>query len=234
MTAHGVRIHTEQLGKTYQPPGSPAVKALDEVNIRADRGALIAVRGRSGSGKSTLLHLLGAMDRPDHGRILVDGEDLWAQNDRAREDYRSHVGFVFQRFHLLSALTAWENVAVPVMPRRTGYSKRARATELLDRVGLADRADAVPAELSGGEQQRVAIARALIVDPRLVLADEPTGNLDSTTGTEVLDLMLDVVGDHGSTLLVATHDAAVAARCHRTIHLQDGRTVNDDQLAPLI
>jgi putative ABC transport system ATP-binding protein len=148
-------------------------------------------------------------------------------SDKQRTLYRRGVGFVFQRFHLLPALTACDNVAAPVLPFRTGYDKRARARDLLGAVGLAGREDDLPSRLSGGQQQRVAIARALVGDPRLLLADEPTGNLDSATGAEVLDLLFILHRDRGLTLILATHDPAVAARCDRVVQLQDGAVSTD-------
>lgn len=225
MSDAGVTLDVHDLAKNYRMPGGATVRGLDGVCLAAAAGSLKAVQGRSGSGKSTLLHILGAMDRPDAGQALVDGVDLWRMSERERVEYRSRVGFVFQRFHLLPALTAWENVAVPLMPRRTKFDKQKRAKELLEQVELSARAGAVPAELSGGEQQRVAIARALIVEPRLVLADEPTGNLDSATGATVLDLILSVLRLHGATLVIATHDDLVTERCEEVVHVEDGKSL---------
>src|SRR5689334_12360348 len=169
------------------------------------------------------------MDRPDEGTVVVDGKSL---TNRQLDAHRRRVGFVFQRFHLLPALTVLDNVLAPVLPRRVDFDRRERATELLEAVGLADRADALPSELSGGQQQRVAISRALVNRPGLLLADEPTGNLDSVTGREIIDLLLSLRERYGMTMLVATHDPEVAANCDRIVRLHDGRIVGDEQVAP--
>ncbi|MFF4490651.1 ABC transporter ATP-binding protein [Streptomyces sp. NPDC001544] len=203
--------------------------ALDAVDLHIESGAAVALTGPSGSGKSTVLHLLGGMDRPDEGTVAADGEELTA---RRLDAHRRRVGFVFQRFHLLPALTVLDNVLAPVLPRRVDFDRRSRARELLDAVGLLDRADALPSELSGGQQQRVAISRALINRPGLLLADEPTGSLDSGTGREIIDLLLSLRERYGMTMLVATHDAEVAANCDRIVRLRDGRIVADDRIAP--
>ncbi|MGW2640099.1 ABC transporter ATP-binding protein [Streptomyces sp. NPDC001348] len=207
----------------------PGLTALDAVDLHIESGAAVALTGPSGSGKSTVLHLLGGMDRPDEGTVAVDGEELTA---RRLDVHRRRVGFVFQRFHLLPALTVLDNVLAPVLPRRVDFDRRSRARELLDAVGLLDRADALPSELSGGQQQRVAISRALINRPGLLLADEPTGSLDSGTGREIIDLLLSLREQYGMTMLVATHDAEVAADCDRIVRLHDGRIVADDRIAP--
>ncbi|MFR0355268.1 ABC transporter ATP-binding protein [Streptomyces sediminimaris] len=203
--------------------------ALDAVDLRIESGAAVALTGPSGSGKSTVLHLLGGMDRPSEGTVEVDGDELTA---RRLDAHRRRVGFVFQRFHLLPALTVLDNVLAPVLPRRVDFDRQGRARELLEAVGLAVRAHALPSELSGGQQQRVAIARALINRPGLLLADEPTGNLDSTTGREIVELLLSLRERYGTTMLVATHDVEVAANCDRIVRLHDGRIVADDQVTP--
>ena len=225
----GATVGFEAVTKTYRSGAGLPVRALDGVTLDIPGGQAVAVTGRSGSGKSTLLHLAGAMDNADSGTITVDGRDLGRMSEKERTLYRRGVGFVFQRFHLLPALTACDNVAVPVLPFHTGYDKRAKARDLLAAVGLAGREHDLPAKLSGGQQQRVAIARALIGDPHLLLADEPTGNLDSATGGEVLDLLFALHHDRGLTLILATHDPAVAARCDRVIELGDG-TITGDSL----
>jgi putative ABC transport system ATP-binding protein len=207
----------------------PGVTALDRVDLRIADGTAVALTGPSGSGKSTVLHLVGGMDRPDSGAVEVDGTALTA---RRLDAHRRRIGFVFQRFHLLPALTVLDNVLAPVLPRRVDFDRRARATELLEAVGLAGRADALPSELSGGEQQRVAISRALINRPGLLLADEPTGNLDSVTGREIIDLLLSLRERYGMTMLVATHDTEVAASCDRIVRLHDGRVIADDDITP--
>jgi putative ABC transport system ATP-binding protein len=227
----GASVGFASVGKAYRTGAGLPVRALAGVTLDIPAGQAVAVTGRSGSGKSTLLHLAGALDAPDTGTITANGHDLGTMSDRQRALYRRGTGFVFQRFHLLPALTACDNVAAPVLPFRTGYDKRARARDLLGAVGLAGREHDLPAKLSGGQQQRVAIARALIGDPRLLLADEPTGNLDSTTGAEVLDLLFALHRDRGLTLILATHDPAVAARCDRGIELSDGMITRDSAAA---
>lgn len=220
------------LSKAFPAASGGPVRALSEVDLDVRRGVAVALTGPSGSGKSTLLHLLGAMLPADSGRIVVDGEDVAAMRRRELVTYRRTVGFVFQRFQLLPALSALGNVLAPVLPSRPGPDIRDRATQLLTRVGLGDRLDAVPSKLSGGQQQRVAIARALLSRPRLLLADEPTGNLDSATGSQILDLLLEARDQDGVTLVVATHDVAVAERCGRVVALRDGRISSDRVASP--
>ena len=188
---------------------------------------MVAVTGPSGSGKSTLLHLIGAIEEADSGVVTVDGQRLDRLSRSRLADYRRGIGFVFQRYHLLPALTALDNVMAPVLPYRAGYDKVARASRLLASVGLAGREDALPSRLSGGEQQRLAIARALMGEPRLLLADEPTGNLDSTTGAEILALLLDLRDRHRMTVLLATHDPQIASQADRLVRLRDGRVIDD-------
>jgi putative ABC transport system ATP-binding protein len=215
------------VSRTYRPAKGQQVAALREVDLDVAAGRAVAVVGASGAGKSTLLHLVGAMDRPDSGEIHVDGRRIDRLGRRELERYRRRVGFVFQRFHLLPTLTVLDNVIAPVLPQRVVFDKRERARELLVSVGLDDRARSLPGELSGGEQQRVAIARALIGKPSLLLADEPTGNLDSVVGGEIVELLLSLRQQYGATLLVASHNPAVAAACDRTVRLHDGRIVAD-------
>jgi putative ABC transport system ATP-binding protein len=201
--------------------GAAIVRALDEVDLELEAGEFVAIEGPSGSGKTTLLQILGALDRPSSGTVLFEGRDLVSLPDRELATLRLRsFGFVFQQFNLIPTLTAVENVEAKLAP--TGGT-RARALELLAEVGLAHRADHLPAHMSGGEQQRVAIARALSVDPRVVLADEPTGNLDSATGAEIVDLLAGLAAEHGSTVIVATHDATLAARAPRRIAMRDGK-----------
>jgi len=200
--------------------GGETVVALDSVSIAVERGSFVAVMGPSGSGKSTLLNVVGLLDSPDEGRVHVDGEDVTdvAVDERTRLR-KGTIGFVFQDFHLIPTLSALENVVVPTIfdpePRRD------RAAELLERVGLGDRLDHLPDELSGGQKQRVAIARSLINDPSIVLADEPTGNLDRDTGERILS-ELTAVTDAGVSVVAVTHDPAVAEYADRTIELRDG------------
>ncbi|GAA2744020.1 ABC transporter ATP-binding protein [Kitasatospora cinereorecta] len=209
--------------------GYPGLSALDAVDLEIADGTAVALTGASGAGKSTVLHLLGGMDRPTAGTVEIDGKAL---TSRQMDEHRRRVGFVFQRFHLLPALTVLDNVLAPLLPRRVDFDRRERATELLTAVGLAERTSALPAELSGGQQQRVAIARALVGRPRLLLADEPTGNLDSVIGREIVDLLLSLRERYGTTLVVATHDPEVAAGCDRIVRLQDGRITSDTKLSP--
>jgi putative ABC transport system ATP-binding protein len=205
--------------------GPTMVRALDGVDLEIDAGEFVTLEGPSGSGKTTLLQLLGALDRPSAGRVLFEGSDLATLPDRALAALRLRsFGFVFQQFNLIPTLTAVENIEVKLAP--TGVANpdlRNRALALLDEVGLAGRAIHLPAHMSGGEQQRVAIARALSVEPRVVLADEPTGNLDSTTGGEIIELLANMAAEHGATVIVATHDVGLAARAPRRISMRDGR-----------
>jgi ABC-type lipoprotein export system ATPase subunit len=216
---------TRDLVKVY---GDGArVRALDGVNLRVARGEFISVMGPSGSGKSTLLNMLGALDRPTSGQVLVNEEDLTAVRDL--DTFRARtVGFVFQLHNLIPTLTARENVAVPMMGQPVGRGKRKRrASELLDLVGLADRTDHLPNQLSGGERQRVAVARALANEPTLVLADEPTGDLDTESGAAVMELMQRLNRELGTTFLVVTHDSMVARRTERILIMRDGRIVHE-------
>ncbi|GLW68588.1 macrolide ABC transporter ATP-binding protein [Kitasatospora phosalacinea] len=219
----GAKVVVTDVRKTFRTGGDQQLAAVDGVSLRIEPGRLVALTGPSGSGKSTLLHLLGAIERPDSGSIEVAGTDIAALGRRALADYRRGIGIVFQRFHLLPALTALDNVIAPVLPVRTTYDKRARARELLTAVGLAGREDALPSKLSGGQQQRVAIARALINSPALLLADEPTGNLDSRTGAEVVHLLKELRTTHGTTMVIATHDQDLADGCEQQVRLHDGR-----------
>ena len=199
------------------------VTALAGVSAQVDAGEFVGIAGPSGSGKSTLLHLLAALDTPTSGRVEIDGIDTATLSGRERGRLRrERIGIVFQRFHLLPALTAQQNVAMPLLERGIGKSeRRARAAELLETVGLGERLDHRPAELSGGEQQRVAVARALTGEPSLLIADEPTGELDSAAGETVLDLLEDVADDRA--VVVASHDQAVLDRADRIVRLRDGK-----------
>jgi len=212
------------LKKTYVV-GKRLLEVLRGVDVEIPRGDFLALRGASGAGKSTLLHLIGGLDVPNAGEIFFDGERLSQFSESRLTHFRNRrVGFVFQAYHLLPELTALENVCLPgrVARRAAGEVVR-RADELLSRVGLAERLDHKPSELSGGEQQRVAIARALINEPALLLADEPTGNLDSRTGGEIMELLKTLRTERRMTLVIATHDAKIAALAPRVIELVDGR-----------
>lgn len=223
----GAEVELRGVSRRYRVDSNQTVTALDDINLWVPAGSATAIVGPSGSGKSSLLHLVGAMDRPDSGAVRVNDITVSELSGRDRSDYRRTIGFVFQRFHLLPALTVLDNVAAPLLPVKTPFDKFDKARRLLGSVGLEDRAGGLPSRLSGGQQQRVAIARALISDPVLLLADEPTGNLDSKTGVEVLELLLGIREEMGMTVLIATHDPDVASRCDRTVRLQDGRIVDD-------
>ena len=218
------------VSKRYGTGQGGQVTAADDVTFTIEAGAFVALTGASGSGKSTLLHMIGAIERPGSGVIISNGTDVTALRGAAQADYRRTVGFVFQRYNLLPGLTALDNVIAPVLPYRTRWDKRARARGLLAAVGLAGRERSLPSRMSGGEQQRIAIARALINTPALLLADEPTGNLDSGNAAEILDLLARLRAEHGMTIILASHDPQIAARSERLIRLRDGAVVNDIQL----
>lgn len=207
--------------------GSSAVKALDIGRLEIKQGELVAVTGPSGGGKTTLLNLLGALDRPSRGSIVMAGQDITALGETALCRYRREkVGFIFQSYCLLPTLSALQNVLAPALPHNNGRRTRERARQLLRRVGLAGAEKRLPGELSGGEQQRVAIARALLLDPELILADEPTGNLDSANGAAIIELLKDLNAS-GKTVLVASHDQRVADACGRVLRLVDGTLIGD-------
>jgi len=219
-------IDAENISKTYPRGEGGAVEALKKVSFQIAPGEFVVVRGASGSGKSTLLNLLGCLDRPSSGRYRLDGEDVSRYSDKQLSRIRNaRIGFVFQSFNLLPRTTALENVEIP-MVYRDGRVDRRRAISALERVGLAARANHFASELSGGEQQRVAIARALINTPALILADEPTGNLDLDAGHDVMRLLEDL-HDEGRTILLVSHDDAIAAYASREILLRDGAIVSD-------
>ncbi|MGB4871328.1 MAG: ABC transporter ATP-binding protein [Candidatus Promineifilaceae bacterium] len=214
-------IQVENLQKTYTL-GQNEVHALRGVTFQVAAGEFVALTGPSGSGKSTLMHLLGCLDRPSDGRYLLQDRDVSRLSaDEQAEVRNQHIGFVFQKFNLLPRITALENVMLPLLYRGRVKDASQQATTALRTVGLADRAHHRPAEMSGGQQQRVAIARALVTDPAIILADEPTGNLDSRTGAEVLDLLLNLAAN-GRTILVVTHDPSVAGRAGRVLQMMDG------------
>jgi putative ABC transport system ATP-binding protein len=225
-------IALERLTKTYRM-GDVDVKALAGVSLTIEKGEFVAVMGASGSGKSTLMNLLGCLDRPTSGEYLLDGTSVGTLSRAALAHFRNQrLGFVFQSFNLLARTSAVENVELPLLYRGVGgKERRARAIEALGRVGLADRVDHLPSQLSGGQQQRVAIARALVNTPQLVLADEPTGALDSKTSVDVMHL-LQTLGDQGITVVLVTHDADVAAWARRVLVMKDGLVVSDAQQAP--
>jgi putative ABC transport system ATP-binding protein len=224
--ATGASVLVEGAGKSFG-----RVTALHDVSLEVHPGEVIAIAGRSGSGKSTLLSLIGGLEQPDHGRVLIDGQAIW-QTHHPAHARRELVGFIFQRHLLLGTLSARANVEVPLIGAGIHRGeRRTRALELLREVGLADRADHLPHELSGGERQRVAAARALANHPRLLLADEPTGALDSQTSERVLDLLFRLRDALGMTMIVVSYDRAVGARADRTVNLIDGRIQVPDEPA---
>ncbi len=218
-------LEARALSKQYQTGRQVMIRALSDVNLTAERGEFVAIMGPSGSGKSTLLHLLGAMDRPTSGEIILDGHALSALKERDLTLVRRReIGFVFQFFNLLPTLNVEENILLPVLI--DGQGKRnlqVRLDELLQRVGLEQRRSHRPEQLSGGEQQRVAIARALIAEPKVILADEPTGNLDSAMGLEIISLLKELSAQYGQALVLVTHDLRPAAAADRVVQLRDGR-----------
>jgi ABC-type lipoprotein export system ATPase subunit len=226
-------IELESITKQYRKGGGPVVHALRGVSLAIGRGELVAIAGASGSGKSTLMNVLGLLDRPDAGQYRFEGREVSALSAREQARLRNtSIGFVFQAFHLLPRASALENVELPLV-----YSDRADIRGLgqraLELVGLADRVTHTPAELSGGQQQRVAIARALVNEPDLMLADEPTGNLDTESAADIL-ATFEALHRAGRTIVIVTHDAAVAARCPRRIRIADGRVVEDTQPLPVL
>jgi len=218
-----VILEAKEVGKTYRM-GKVQVSALRGITLEVEKGEFLAIFGPSGSGKSTLLHVLGGLDRPDKGNVFIDGINLSTLNDAKLAEVRLRkIGFVFQFFNLLPRLTALRNVELPLTLADVSEKESIqKATDILELVGLKDRINHRPTELSGGEQQRVAIARALINDPKIVLADEPTGNLDTTTGWEIVRLMKRLNEEKGQTFVIVTHDQSVAETANRMIYLKDG------------
>jgi len=223
-------LEAVDLGKVYRGGDGGTITVLNGVNLQVGRGDMIAVVGASGAGKSTLLHLLGALDKPTHGAVRIAGETLTDRSDDELSKLRNaSVGFVFQFHHLLREFTALENVMMPL--RIAGWDDsraRARAAELLDRVGLGGRTQHKPAELSGGEQQRTAVARALAIDPAVLLADEPSGNLDHANSERLHDLLVGLARDLEIAMVIATHNRSLASRADRTLLLEDGRLTDTD------
>jgi putative ABC transport system ATP-binding protein len=216
-------ISANDLTKVYKM-GDVEVRALDGVSICIERGEVVAIMGPSGSGKSTLMNILGCLDHPTSGEYFLDGEPVAHLRDDQLASIRNRkVGFIFQNFNLLPRVSSTANVELPMRYAGVSKERRSRAQEALKTVGLGDRMDHKPTELSGGQQQRVAIARALVNNPAIVMADEPTGNLDSKSGREIMELLLTLNRDRGTTLIIVTHDPNVAAQTHRIIHLIDGK-----------
>ena len=229
-----VLIEADALTKRF-PTGEDELEVLSGLSMQVEAGEVVAVVGESGTGKSTLLHLLGALDRPSEGTVRFRSDDLFEKDDEALAAFRNReIGFVFQFHHLLPEFTALENVAMPALIQQQKLSDaQGRAMELLDSLGIAARAEHRPAALSGGEKQRVAVARALMNSPALVLADEPTGNLDTKTAEALHDEMLRLSRERGQTFVLVTHNLALAARADRTLHLREGRLVEDAEEPPV-
>lgn len=211
----------------YYGEGDNLVKAIDHTNLRVEPGEFTAIVGRSGSGKSTLLHMLGGLDRPDSGKVLIEGKDIFQLKEEKLATFRRRkIGFIFQNYNLISSLNVWENIVFPI-----GLDGRKVDEEfvmnLIERIGMADKLHALPNTLSGGQQQRVAIARALAARPAIILADEPTGNLDSRTELEVVSLLKACVDEYGQTLVMITHDETIAQMGKRVIVIEDGKVVSE-------
>jgi lipoprotein-releasing system ATP-binding protein len=231
----GPIVRLRDVTKDYELEGKP-LRVLRGVSVEVQPGEIVAIVGRSGAGKSTLLHIIGGLDRASSGEVAIAGRRLDNVSTAALADFRNRsVGFVFQFHHLLPEFTAIENVAMPLLirglPRRDAMAEARRYLEL---VGVAERAEHKPAELSGGEQQRVAVARALVPQPRLILADEPSGNLDSETGERLHTLLWEISRREGQTFIIVTHNASLADRADRILHMRDGLLVEDDAPAPSI
>ncbi|GLI86201.1 macrolide ABC transporter ATP-binding protein [Rossellomorea marisflavi] len=224
-------LQINHLEKVYGQ-GSNAFHALKDLTMNVEKGEFLAIMGTSGSGKSTLLNMMAGLDQPTRGTIHLNGQPVHSLRDGALTELRrDHIGFIFQFFNLIPVLTVLENVTLPsdLASKRKGIKKR--AMDLLDHLGISHLAGSFPSELSGGQQQRVAIARALVTEPKIILADEPTGSLDSKTGKEILQLLRTFTEELGHTLIMVTHDAQVAAHSHRVIFLRDGALIKDTQLA---
>jgi putative ABC transport system ATP-binding protein len=219
----------ENVTKVY-PLGKTKVAALKDINLMVEEGGFLAVQGPSGSGKATLLNLLGALDCPTEGKIIIDDIEVTKVPERKLFNIRRNkIGFIFQVYHLIPTLSAMQNVLIPTLPAGMGKEEKGRAEELLAMVGLKERVNHKPGELSGGEQQRVAIARALIMNPSIVLADEPTGNLDSKTGAEVAELMHHLNREQGVTFLIVTHSLQIARSAERVVYLRDGELFTEPE-----
>lgn len=221
-------IQFEKVTKQYEL-GGEVVKAIDNVSLKIDNGEFVGILGSSGSGKSTLMHMIGLLDNPSSGKIFIGNKDASTLNDDEISKIRSeYIGFVFQQFNLINQLSVLENVILPTVysKKKLDFDPEKRATELLTRFGLFERRNFFPNKISGGQQQRVAIARSLIMKPEILLADEPTGNLDSKTGSEILSLLNDLNKDTGVTVIIVTHDQSVAKKTKRQIFIKDGKVVS--------
>lgn len=217
-------LKVEDLVK-YYGEGENQVKAVDHTSLEIERGRFTAIVGRSGSGKSTLLHLIGGLDRPDFGKVWIDGTDIYAQKeDKLAQFRRKKIGFIFQDFNLIPSLNVWENIVLPLgLDNRKVKPQEVEA--ILKKIGLEDKKEAMPSALSGGQKQRTAIARALVTRPAIILADEPTGNLDSQTELEVMSLLKSCVSEFGQTLIMITHDETIAQMADEMILIEDGKAV---------
>lgn len=217
----------KQMGKSFSGDGVET-HALQDIDVTLEAGDFISIIGPSGSGKSTLLSLIGTLDRPTSGELHYDGKPINKLNSKELSDFRfENIGFIFQQFHLIPTLTALENVMAPLFDRKVPYDKKERAEQLLAQVGLADKAGSLPSQLSGGQQQRVAVARALVHEPKWLLADEPTGNLDTDTGEIIFNLLRSLNEEKGCGVLFVTDDPALAERANRTIEMRDGVIIED-------
>ncbi|OAI89753.1 ABC transporter ATP-binding protein [Exiguobacterium sp. KKBO11] len=217
----------KQMGKSFSGDGVET-HALQDIEVTLEAGDFISIIGPSGSGKSTLLSLIGTLDRPTSGELHYDGKPINKLNSKELSDFRfENIGFIFQQFHLIPTLTALENVMAPLFGRKVPYDKKERAEQLLAQVGLADKAGSLPSQLSGGQQQRVAVARALVHEPKWLLADEPTGNLDTDTGEIIFNLLRSLNEEKGCGVLFVTHDPTLAERANRTIEMRDGVIIED-------
>lgn len=225
-------IRLEHISKIYHP-GENEIRALSDVSLTIHKGEFVAIVGQSGSGKSTLMNLLGCLDTPTDGAYILEGSDVSTLSDQQLSAIRNRqIGFIFQGFNLIPSLTALENVELPLIYRGVGREERRRAArESLERVGLSNRMRHRPAEMSGGQQQRVAIARAIAAHPPILLADEPTGNLDSASGADVMDILRSLNRD-GHTVILITHDSGIAAAIDRVVHIQDGQIISDGTRVP--
>src|SRR6476646_3554089 len=226
-TTSGVAVSLRTVSKSYRLGDGSTLTAADGIDLDLDAGRFTAVVGPSGSGKSTLLQLIGAIDAPDAGMITVGSQEVTALGRKALADYRFSIGFVFQQFHLIPALTLLDNVIAPLVGRKVGFDRQSRAHELLDAVGLGGRHSSLPSQLSGGQQQRVAIARALVASPGLLLADEPTGNLDTQSSQEIMRILETLNRDEGITIILVTHEVDVAAYAAREVVIKDGQVLHD-------
>lgn len=224
------RIVCQDVERTFTGDGVET-KAVDQVNLEFIAGEFVSIIGPSGSGKSTLLSLIGTLDQPTAGTILYDDQEVMKFSKRKIADFRfEEIGFVFQQFHLLPTLTALENVLTPLFARKVDYNKRERAEEVLTQVGLVDKFDSLPSQLSGGQQQRVAIARAIVHKPSWLLADEPTGNLDTEAGENIFSLLKQLNKEEGCGVIFVTHDPALAKRADRIIEMRDGKILSDSKV----